>query len=94
MYRHSSGAVSKFLIKRGIPVLYHLSYAPDVAQADFSFPKLKSAMKGRRFEAVPSIQQTMTRELRAVRDEAFSGTLGSLYEGGKCCAEADGDDTE
>jgi histone-lysine N-methyltransferase SETMAR len=33
---HSSGVVSEFLLKRGIPVLFHPPYSPDLAPADFS----------------------------------------------------------
>jgi hypothetical protein len=37
-------------------------------------------MKGARFEAVPSIQHTVTRELKAIREETFSRAFDSLYE--------------
>jgi hypothetical protein len=37
-------------------------------------------MKGTGFEAVSSIQQTVTRELKAMREESFSKAFGSLYE--------------
>jgi hypothetical protein len=57
----------------------------------FFLSKLKIAMKGTRFEAVSSIQQTVTRELKAMRDEAFSRASDSLYERCKRCAEAGGD---
>jgi histone-lysine N-methyltransferase SETMAR len=71
---HSSGFVSEFFEKRGIPVLSHPYYSPDLAPTDyFLFPKLKIPMKGTRFEAVSSIQQTVTRELKAIRVEAFFG---------------------
>jgi hypothetical protein len=45
-------------------------------------------MKLTRFEAVSPIQQTVTRELKAIREEAFSQALDSLYEPRKRCAEA------
>jgi hypothetical protein len=45
-------------------------------------------MKGTRLEAVSSIQQTVTRELKAKREEAFSRVFDLLYEGRKCCAGA------
>jgi transposase len=32
---HSSGTVSEFLAKRGIPVLSHPTYCPDLVPADF-----------------------------------------------------------
>jgi hypothetical protein len=34
---HSSGAVSEFLAKRGIPVLSHPSHSPDLSPADFFY---------------------------------------------------------
>jgi hypothetical protein len=39
----------------------------------------------------PDSQQTVTRELKAIREEAFSGTFDSLYERCKRCAEQGGD---
>jgi hypothetical protein len=48
-------------------VLSHPPYSPDLAPADFFlFTELEIAMKGKRFEAVSSIQQTVTRELKAI----------------------------
>jgi hypothetical protein len=76
-------------------VLSQPPYSPDLARADlFVFLKLQIAMKGTRFEAVSSVQQTVTRELKAIREEAFSRALDSLYERCKLCAEAGGDYTE
>jgi hypothetical protein len=48
-------------------------------------------MKGARFEAVSSIQQTVTRELKAILEEAFSRAFDSLYERCKHCADAGGE---
>jgi hypothetical protein len=45
-----------------------------------SFHKLKTAMKGTKFKAVSSIKQTVTRELKAMREEAFSQAFYSLHE--------------
>jgi hypothetical protein len=73
-------------------MLLHPSYSPDLFPADFYlFPILKNAMKGTRFEAVSPLQQTVTRELKAIREEAFSRAFDSLYERCKRCAEAGGD---
>jgi hypothetical protein len=69
------------LAKQGIPVLSHPPYSRDLVPADFFlFPKLKTAMKGMKFEALSSIQQTVTMELKAIREEAFAQTFDSLYE--------------
>jgi hypothetical protein len=48
-------------------------------------------MKGTIFEAISSIQQTVTRELKVIREEAFSRVFDSLYERYKRCAGAGGD---
>jgi hypothetical protein len=76
---HYSGDFSEFLAKRGIPALSHTHYSADIAPANF-FAGLKLAIKGTRFEAVSSIQQTATRDLKVIREEAFSLALDSLYE--------------
>jgi hypothetical protein len=76
-------------------VLSHPPYSHDLSPADFLlFSKLKIAMKGARFEAVSSIQQTVTRGLKTMREEAFSLGFDSLYERCKRCAEAGGDHIE
>jgi hypothetical protein len=86
---HSSGVVSEFLAKEGIPVLSHPPSSPDLDLADlFSFAKLKIVMKGTRFKAVSLIQQTVTRELKAIQGEVFSRAFSSLYEQSKHCAES------
>jgi hypothetical protein len=43
-----------------------------------------------RFEAVSSIQKTVARELKGIREEVFSGAFDLLYEQCKRCAEAVG----
>jgi hypothetical protein len=48
-------------------------------------------MKGTRFEDVCSIKQTVTTELKAIREEAFSRAFDSLYERCLRCAEVGGD---
>jgi hypothetical protein len=42
---HSSGVVSEFLVKWGIPVLSHPPHSSDLAPAEFLFPKLKTATR-------------------------------------------------
>jgi hypothetical protein len=65
-------------------MLSHPPYSLDLAPADvFLFPKLKIAMKGTIFEDVSSIQQIVTRELKAIREEEFSRAFDSLYD--VCC---------
>jgi hypothetical protein len=73
-------------------VLSNPPYSPELEPADFLLLlKLKISMKGTRFEAVSSIQQTVTRELKAIREEAFSRSFDSLYERCKRREESGGD---
>jgi hypothetical protein len=48
-------------------------------------------MKGMGFEAVSLIQETVMRELKAIREEVFSRAFDLLYELCKYCAEVGGD---
>jgi hypothetical protein len=66
--------------------------SPDLAPANLVLcPKLKIAIKRAIFKAVSLIQESVMRELKAKREEAFSRSFGSLYERCKRCAEPGGD---
>jgi hypothetical protein len=53
-------------------MLSHPTYSPDIVPANFFlFPKLKILMRGMRFEAVSSTQQTAMRQLKEIQEEAF-----------------------
>jgi transposase len=69
-------------------MLFSPLYSPDLAPTDFVFSKLKISLKGTRFEAVSSVQQFVTRELKAILEEAFSRAFDSLCEQCKRYAEA------
>jgi hypothetical protein len=51
-------------------------------------------MKETRFEAISSIQQTVTKEMKAMREEAFSREFDPLYERCKRGTETGGDYVE
>jgi hypothetical protein len=53
---HTAISIKQFLAKHGIPELNHPPYSPDLSPPDFFlFPKIKSTLKGRRFEDKESI---------------------------------------
>lgn len=55
---HNALSVKRFLAKKSIPVLEHPPYSPDLAPCDFYlFPKIKSSLKGTRFESVEDVKQ-------------------------------------
>jgi transposase len=56
--------VSQFLAGKGISVMDHPPYSPDLAPADFwLLPKLKSVRKGKRFSDVEDIKSSVKKHL-------------------------------
>jgi len=59
---HTSLLIPSYLAKHQTPVVPHLPYAPDLAPADFFlFPKIKTTLKGRRFQTIEEIQENAIR---------------------------------
>jgi transposase len=94
---HATLSVSEFLAKHSIPVVPHPPYSPDLAPCDFFiFPRLKSTLKGKRFQDVSEIQLNATRQLQAIPRQAYQTCVekwkdrwirciqsgGSYFEGG------------
>jgi len=91
---HLSFLVRNFLAKNKTTVVPQPSYSPDLAPADFLlFPKLKSTLKGCRFDTTDEIQKNSTNELFAIPKEAFQSwqkrwercvaSEGNYFEGDK-----------
>ena len=75
---HSSFLVRNFLAKNETTVVPQPPYSPDLAPADFFlFPKLKSTLKGRRFDTFDEIQKNLTKELFAIPKEVFQKAFQS-----------------
>jgi transposase len=69
---HVSLIIRNYLAKHQISVVPHPPHSPDLAPPDFSLlPKLKTSLKGRRFQITEEIQENATRELRAIIESAF-----------------------
>lgn len=65
-----------FLAKNNMTVVPHSTYSPDLAPCDFFlFPKIKIALKERRFNDVEKIQADSQAMLDAVRKEEFRKCL-------------------
>ena len=75
---NSSFLVRNFLAKIEMTIVPQPPYSPDVAPVDFFlFPKLKSTLKGRRFNTFDEIQKNSTKELFAIPKEAFQKAFQS-----------------
>ena len=59
---HASLLIHRYLAKHQISVVPLPPYSPDLAPADFFlFPKLKTTLKGRRFQTIEEIQENVMR---------------------------------
>lgn len=74
---HSAFSVKAFLAKHSIPVLNHPPYSPDLAPCDFYlFPKVKSALKGTRFETVEAVKEKAASVMNELTEEDFQHCFG------------------
>lgn len=89
---HTSIMVRQFLTQRGVTVLQHPPYSPDLAPADFFlFPRLKQALKGSRFADVEEVQNHVTAILKTIPHQDFSNSFQALYERCQKCVVASGE---
>ena len=64
--------ICSYLAKHQTSVVPHPPYSPDLTPADFFlFSKLKTTLKGPRFQTIDEIQEYAMRELRAITESAF-----------------------
>jgi transposase len=69
---HASLLIREFLAKQETIVVPQPPYSPDLAPADlFLFLKLKSTLKGRRFQTVEEIRENSLQDLRAIPQNTF-----------------------
>jgi transposase len=86
---HSSFLVRDFLAKHATTVLPQPPYAPDLAPADFFlFPKLKSTLKGRRFESIEAIKTNFLAHLRSIPKTAFQECFRTLKKRWQRCIQS------
>ena len=92
---HSSFLMHNFLAKNETTVVLQPPYSPDLAPADFFlFPKLKSTLKGCRFDAFDEIQNNSTKELFAIPKESFQIAFQSWQKHWEQCVASEGNYSE
>ena len=75
---HSSLLIRDYCAKSETTVLPQPPYSPDLVPADFFlFPKLKSTLKGRRFDSIDAIKESSLEQLRAIPSEAYKSAFQS-----------------
>ena len=72
----------------GIKTVHHSPYSPDLAPCDFwLFPKLR----GRRYETIEEMKETMTKVIDMLTQEDFHGVFQKLLKWYNKCIAAGGD---
>jgi histone-lysine N-methyltransferase SETMAR len=88
---HRSVFVKDFLAKNNVTRLEHPPYSPDLAAVDFYlFPRLKSAMKRRRFCDATDIINNAKDELKRLSQSGLQECLQQLYSRWQMCIVAHG----
>ncbi|UYV79208.1 hypothetical protein LAZ67_17001512 [Cordylochernes scorpioides] len=88
---HTATSVLTYLTKHGIQILHQPPYSLDLAPNDFFlFPKLKMALKGRRFDTRESIIANSKKVLKNIPKDAFSKCFKSWEKRWKLCIDAGG----
>jgi hypothetical protein len=83
--------VKRFLDQRKVTALYHPAYSPDLSPADyFSFPKVKSYLKGRLFDSISDIREAVTCTLNTITKDDFYKGIQKLYDGANLCVQLEG----
>ena len=81
---HASCLVQRFLVKHQITQVTQSPYSPYLVPCNFwLFPKLKSPLKGKRFQITDEIKENMMGQLMAIPTEDFA----ECFEEWKRCWE-------
>ena len=89
---HVSLLTREFLTKHEMTVVPQPPYTQDLAPADFfSFPKLKSSLKGRRFQMVEEIEENSIRDHRAIPRNTFQDAFQNWEKRWARCIKSGGE---
>jgi hypothetical protein len=88
---HAALSVREFLAKHSIPVVPHPPYPPVLTPCHFFlFPRLKTTLKGKRFQDVSEIQLNTTRQLQANSKQAYQTCIEKWKDRWNRCIQSEG----
>jgi len=89
---HASLLIREFLAKQDTIVVPQPPYSPDLAPAAFFlFPKLKSTLKGRRFQTIEEIKVNSLQDLRAIPQNTFQDAFQHWKKRWEWCINSRGE---
>jgi histone-lysine N-methyltransferase SETMAR len=88
---HTSLVVRQYLTSKNITLIPHPSYSPDLVPRDFFlFPKIKSRLKGRRFDTTEEIHAESQDVIDTLTFENIQGCMKSWETHWDRCMHAQG----
>ena len=91
---HTAAVVQEFLVAKGVQLIPHPPYSPDLAPADFFlFPKVKSELAGRTLTA-ESFKTSWEGVVRTIAKDEFAGAFRRWMERCEKCVRIGGDYVE
>ena len=89
---HKSKVTTTFLSDRGIQILDHIPYGPDLAPCDFwLFPILKERLAGKTFDSVQDLEKAVKSQLDALSKEDYQGALSAWRRRLEICVRVKGE---
>jgi len=89
---HASLLIREFLAKQDMIVVPQPTYSPDLAPADFFlFPKLKSTLKGHRFQTIEEIKENLLQDLHAIPQNMFQDAFQNWKKRWEWCINSRGE---
>ena len=89
---HSAHLIQAYLAKNNTPLVRHPPYSPDMAPCDFwLFPKLKTTLKGKRFESREEIMRKTTAELYSIPKSTFQRCYQQWQHRWEKCVHSQGE---
>jgi transposase len=84
--------IHEFLAKQETTVVPQPPYSPDLAPAHFFlFPKLKSTLKGRRFQTIGEIKENSLQDLCAIPQNTFQDAFQNWKKCWERCINSSGE---
>ncbi|VVC44325.1 Hypothetical protein CINCED_3A012738 [Cinara cedri] len=85
---HNALSVKRYLAAKGSPVLEHVPYSAELASSDFYlFTKIKSALKGTRFESMEEVKRKSAELLNGLTKTNFQNCFEQWKKRIKRCVE-------
>lgn len=89
---HTSKETVQFLKKKGLTVLPHPPYSPDLAPCDFFlFPRLKKTLESKRYYSRQSVGSAVFQCLRGIPKKDYEAAFRKWIERLKLCIRANGE---